>query len=136
MFPDRNIREILKIRLSDFFYLETCYAQNPWRLKNSDRKNEFWLTLFETYSNNEFFLVHNLPYSVPMRENTDQKKLRIWTISRSANYWSGLDFSVRYTISIYSFIVETIYSMPITFVSKATIFYIYLVGLKYLFRWF
>ena len=30
--------------------------------------------------NKEFFLVRIFPYSVRMWENTDQKKLRIWTL--------------------------------------------------------
>ena len=32
-----------------------------------------------------FFLVCIFPYLVGIRENTDQKKLRIWTFSRSEN---------------------------------------------------
>ena len=36
-------------------------------------------TLREKCPNTEFFLVRIFPYSVQMRENTDQKKLRIWT---------------------------------------------------------
>ena len=36
--------------------------------------------LCEMCPNTEFFLVHIIPYSVRMQENTDQKKLRIWTL--------------------------------------------------------
>ena len=57
------------------------------------------ITLREKCPNTEFHLVcifpHSYwirrdtrisPYSVRMRENTDQKKLRIWTLSRSVNF--------------------------------------------------
>ena len=37
--------------------------------------------LREKYPNTEFFVVCILPYSVQIREKTDQKKLRIWTLS-------------------------------------------------------
>ena len=37
-------------------------------------------TLPEKSQNTEFFLVRIFPYSVQMRENTDQKKLRIWPL--------------------------------------------------------
>ena len=37
-------------------------------------------TLREKCPNTEFFLVRIFPYSVRIRENTDHKKLRIWTI--------------------------------------------------------
>ena len=49
------------------------------------------MTLREKCPNTEFFLVHRIhteygdlraksPYSVQMQENTDQKKLRTWTL--------------------------------------------------------
>ena len=34
-----------------------------------------------------FFLVHIFPYSVRMRENTDQEKLRIWTFFTQWKVW-------------------------------------------------
>ena len=37
-------------------------------------------TLREKCPHTEFFLVHIFPYSVRMWENTDQKKLHIWTV--------------------------------------------------------
>ena len=37
------------------------------------------MSLCEKCSNMEFSLVHIFPYSVQIRENVDQKKLRIWT---------------------------------------------------------
>ena len=37
-------------------------------------------TLWETGLSTFFFLVRILPYSVGIRENTDQKKLCIWTL--------------------------------------------------------
>ena len=37
------------------------------------------LSLCEKCPNTEFFLVLIFPYSVRIRENKDQKKLRIWT---------------------------------------------------------
>ena len=40
----------------------------------------FKLTLRENCPNTEFFLVRILLYSVQIRGNTDQKKLRIWTL--------------------------------------------------------
>ena len=51
-----------------------------------DRDNDCWekelpsITLREKCPNTEFFLVRILPYPVQMRESTDQKKLRIWTL--------------------------------------------------------
>ena len=39
-----------------------------------------WITLREKCRNTEFFLVRILLYSDWIQENTDQKKLRIWTI--------------------------------------------------------
>ena len=38
------------------------------------------LSLREKCSNTEFFLVHIFPHLDWMRENTDQRKLRIWTL--------------------------------------------------------
>ena len=38
------------------------------------------MTLREKCPDTEFFLVRIFPYSVRMRENTDQRKLRIWTL--------------------------------------------------------
>ena len=37
-------------------------------------------TLREKCPNTELFLVRISPYSVRMRENTDQKQVRIWTL--------------------------------------------------------
>ena len=37
-------------------------------------------TLCEKSSNTEFFLAHIFPHSVQIKENTDQKKLSIWTV--------------------------------------------------------
>ena len=39
----------------------------------------FYLTLLKNCPNTEIFLVRNFPYSGQLRENTDQKELRIWT---------------------------------------------------------
>ena len=38
------------------------------------------MALREKYPNTEFFLVHIFLYLVRIQENTDQKKLRIWTL--------------------------------------------------------
>ena len=38
------------------------------------------VSLREKYRNTEFFLVCIFPYSVWIREDKDQKKLRIWTL--------------------------------------------------------
>ena len=38
------------------------------------------ISLCENCPNKEFFLVHIFPYSNWIRENTDQKKFRIWTL--------------------------------------------------------
>ena len=37
-------------------------------------------SLYEKCPNTEFFLVRIFPYSVRMRENKDQQKLRIWSL--------------------------------------------------------
>ena len=49
--------------------------------------NPLWISGFfhgwslrEKCPNTEFFLVRIFPYSVRKRENTNQKKLRIWTL--------------------------------------------------------
>ena len=46
--------------------------------------------LCKTCSNTEFFRVRIFPYSVRIRENTDQKKLRIWTLFMQ---WSRPDLA-------------------------------------------
>ena len=46
--------------------------------------------LCEMCPNTEFFLVCIFPYSVRMRENTDQKKLRIWTFFTQWNLYGTL----------------------------------------------
>ena len=38
------------------------------------------IALCEKCPNTEFFLVRIFPYPVRIRENTDQKNLRIWTL--------------------------------------------------------
>ena len=38
------------------------------------------ISLREMYSSTEFFLVRIFLYSIRIQENTDQKKLRIWTL--------------------------------------------------------
>ena len=43
----------------------------------------------------EIFLVRNFPYSVQMRENTDQKKLRMWTIFTQCTLSKVVLFSYR-----------------------------------------
>ena len=40
----------------------------------------YFRRLLENYSSTEFFLVCIFPYSVRIRENTDQEKLGIWTL--------------------------------------------------------
>ena len=43
------------------------------------------ITLREKCLNTEFFLVRKSPFSVRIQENTDQKKLRIWTLFTQCN---------------------------------------------------
>ena len=62
---DRATQETLTLKL----YLNTFV--NEWT--NSHK-------LCEKCPNTEFFLVSIFSYSVRIRENTDQKKLRIWTL--------------------------------------------------------
>ena len=45
------------------------------------------LTLREKCPNTESFLLCKSPYSVRIRENTDQKKLRIWTLFTQRKIW-------------------------------------------------
>ena len=51
------------------------------------RKEMLILTLREKCPNKEFFLVRIFPFSDWIRENTDQKKLRIWTLFTKCKYW-------------------------------------------------
>ena len=48
---------------------------------------ELAATLFEKCPNTEFFLVRIFLYSYGILEITDQKKLHIWILSRSAILW-------------------------------------------------
>ena len=56
--------------------------------KNCDHQN--WtggtLTLREKYPNTELLLVCIFPYSVRIKENMDQKKLRIWILLHCQTY--------------------------------------------------
>ena len=65
------------------------------------------LPLRERCSNTEFFLVRIFLYSVQIRENTDQKKLRIWTLFYAV-YLCCLDpevcsngFTIQMTLKLY-----------------------------------
>ena len=57
-----------------------------------------WYTLCEKCLNMEFFLVRIFPYSVQMRENTDQKKLRLWTLFTQCSCFAILHVSFRSVI--------------------------------------
>ena len=58
-----------------------------WMDEKMKKKEDGWwlvkimnISLCEKWPNTEVFLVRNFPYSVQIWENTDQKKLRIWTL--------------------------------------------------------
>ena len=55
---------------------------NLLKANNIDIREKFllYLLLSENCPNTEFFLTRIFLYSVPIQENTDQKKLRIWTL--------------------------------------------------------
>ena len=61
-------------------YLWNTYFQVHSQKNVCLSSNIFDQSLREKYSNTEFFLVRIFLYSVRIQENTDQKKLRIWTI--------------------------------------------------------
>ena len=94
------------------FYKEITNIYNKnidfdlWKPKIPEVNQRFLIlseiTLCEKCPNTEFFLVRIFrirteygeisrisPYSVRMGENTDQKKLRIWTLSRSIMFGSN-----------------------------------------------
>ena len=53
------------------------------------RKQNFdysYVTLHEECPSTEFLLICIFPYSFRIRENTDQKKLRIWTLFTQCNF--------------------------------------------------
>ena len=50
-----------------------------------------YIPLREKCPNKEFFLVRIFPYSVRLRENTDQKKPRIWTLFTQCTSQGFLD---------------------------------------------
>ena len=52
------------------------------------------LTLREKCPNTEFFLVPIFLYSVRIQENTDQKKLRIWTLFTQCNAYLKRDLYI------------------------------------------
>ena len=54
---------------------------NIWLTMTIRAMNDQNFTLHENCPKTEFFLVRIFLYSVRIQENTDQKKLRIWTVS-------------------------------------------------------
>ena len=51
-------------------------------------------------------LLRKSPYTVRIQENTDQKKLRIWTLSRSDLLYWFLEYATYYAIY---YLVLTVY---------------------------
>ena len=56
-------------------------------IRNSNFERER-ITLREKFPNTKFFLVRIFPYSIRIRENTDQKKLHIWTLFTQLKWYS------------------------------------------------
>ena len=50
-----------------------------WGVKGDMNTCAVYSTLHEKHPNTEFFIVYIFPHSVRIRENTDQKMLRMWT---------------------------------------------------------
>ena len=78
-------------RLIIFLFYLICLIQYYWFLYIPSKKIRIlttWMvksTLCEKCANAEFFVVRVFPWSDWIRENTDQKKLRILDTSRSAS---------------------------------------------------
>ena len=67
----------LFLRLESFLVLSSPF----WNCKSTINETNLWTTsLREKSPNTKFFLLRKSPYSVRIRENADQKKLRIWTL--------------------------------------------------------
>ena len=56
-------------------------------LREKCLNTEFFLVLIFLHSDYFWDLRRKSPYSVRIQKNTDQKKLSIWTLSRSGNLW-------------------------------------------------
>ena len=56
------------------------FYQYKYSLRNVCKKNDRNMALLKKCPNTEFFLACIFPYSVQIRENTDQKKLCMWTL--------------------------------------------------------
>ena len=56
-----------------------------------------WIPLREKCPNTEFFLVRIFLYSVQIQENTDQKKLRSWTLFMQCT-WTIYFWNVKYIV--------------------------------------
>ena len=68
------------------FVLEKLLASKTLHyVKCVQARNFFW-SIFSRIRTEYGEILLISPYSVRMQENTDQKKLRIWTHSRSATY--------------------------------------------------
>ena len=57
-----------------------CKIFEIWKSCYSAKHHPVTSSLGEKCPNTEFFLVRIFPYSVRIRKNTDQKKLRNWTL--------------------------------------------------------
>ena len=55
------------------------FNENVHYVKSVETRNFFW-SVFSRIWTEYGDLLHKFPYSVRMRENTDQKKLHIWTL--------------------------------------------------------
>ena len=90
-----------KCEVQNFNVSFYCNLFGKLKIKNPEllcclRSEVLKITLREKCPNAEFFLVHisphsnwiwrDSPYSARMRENTDQKKVRIWTLFRKWCY--------------------------------------------------
>ena len=69
---------VFNIALSNYFHTKT--KQNAKDFYQQLLLNLWSLSLREKYPSTEYFLLCISPYSVRIWENTDQKKLRIWTL--------------------------------------------------------
>ena len=67
------------ISLTLYYALHLHYTHYGFVDYQNTRMRGIW-TLREKYPNTDFFLVHILLYSDWIQENTDQKKIRIWTL--------------------------------------------------------
>ena len=69
----------LRVQIRSYFWSVFSRIRNEYGEKNVQIRSYFW-SVFSLFRTEYGEILRISPYSVRMRENTDQKKLHIWTL--------------------------------------------------------